>query len=183
MQDPPLGPLGRQVRKEKEEAGQGRGSSVPPGSWANLSRPICLLTSPPEAGESQYQEAARAEFLSQVQLSATPWTVACQTSLSMGFPKQDYWSGLSFPPPGDLPNPCIKLMSPALQDEAGDRARTWAEESQPRCSPDGSQTEPILIPEFRSPHRPFLLPALPHDLTLRSSPHGIVFALICFQKP
>ena len=37
----------------------------------------------------------------------TPWTVACQTSLSMGFPRQEYWSGLPFPPPEDLPNPGI----------------------------------------------------------------------------
>ena len=44
----------------------------------------------------------------------TPWTVACQASLSMGFPKQEYWSGLPFPSPGDLPNPGIKPASPAL---------------------------------------------------------------------
>ena len=43
---------------------------------------------------------------------ATPWTVACQASLSMGFPRQNYWSGLSFPSPGYLPNPGIE--SPAL---------------------------------------------------------------------
>ena len=41
---------------------------------------------------------------SHVQLSATPWTVAHQAPLSMGFPKQEYWSGLPFPSPGDLPN-------------------------------------------------------------------------------
>ena len=45
---------------------------------------------------------------------ATPWTVACQVSLSMGFPRQEYWSGLSFPTPGDLPDPGIELESPAL---------------------------------------------------------------------
>ena len=44
----------------------------------------------------------------------TPWTVACQ-ALSMGFPRQEYWSGLPFPSPGDLPNLGIKLRSPALQ--------------------------------------------------------------------
>ena len=36
---------------------------------------------------------------------ATPWTVSCQSSLSMGFPRQEYWSGLSFPSPGDLADP------------------------------------------------------------------------------
>ena len=44
----------------------------------------------------------------------TPWTTAHQAPQSMGFSKQEYWSGLPFPSPGDLPNPRIKLMSPAL---------------------------------------------------------------------
>ena len=46
----------------------------------------------------------------------TPWTVAHQAPLSMGFPRQEYWSRLPFPPPGDLPNPGIELASPALAD-------------------------------------------------------------------
>ena len=46
---------------------------------------------------------------------ATPWTVVLQAPLSMGFPKQEYWSGLPFPSPGDLPDPGIKPRSPALQ--------------------------------------------------------------------
>ena len=45
----------------------------------------------------------------------TPWTVAHQAPLSMGFPRQEYWSGLPFPSPGDLPDPGIKARSPALQ--------------------------------------------------------------------
>ena len=45
---------------------------------------------------------------------ATPWTVAHQAPLSMGFPSQEYWSGLPFPSPGDLPDLGIKPMSPAL---------------------------------------------------------------------
>ena len=44
----------------------------------------------------------------------TLWTVAHQAPRSMGFPRQEYWSGLSFPSPGDLPNPGIKLLSPEL---------------------------------------------------------------------
>ena len=44
-----------------------------------------------------------------------PWTVACQAPLSMGFSRQEYWSGLPFPSPGDLPDPGIKPGSPALQ--------------------------------------------------------------------
>ena len=46
---------------------------------------------------------------------ATPWTVACQAPPSMGFSRQEYWSGLPFPSPGDLPDPGIKPASPALQ--------------------------------------------------------------------
>ena len=56
---------------------------------------------------------------SHVQLFEIPWTVAHQAPLSMGFSRQDYWSGLPFPPPGDHPDPGIKptsLMSPALTD-------------------------------------------------------------------
>ena len=44
-----------------------------------------------------------------------PWTVARQASSSMGFSNQEYWSGLPFPSPGDLPNPGIEPGSPALQ--------------------------------------------------------------------
>ena len=53
--------------------------------------------------------------LSHVQLSVTPWGVAHQAPPSMGFSRQEYWSGLPFPSPGDLPNPGIKLRSPTLE--------------------------------------------------------------------
>ena len=46
--------------------------------------------------------------------SATPWTVAYRAPPSMGFSRQEYWSGLPFPSPGELPNPGIKPGSPAL---------------------------------------------------------------------
>ena len=45
----------------------------------------------------------------------TPWAVACQAPLSMGFSRQEYWSGLPFPSPGDLPDPGIEPGPPALQ--------------------------------------------------------------------
>ena len=45
---------------------------------------------------------------------ATPWTVACQAPLSMGFSREEYWSDLPFPPPGDLPDPGNEPRSPAL---------------------------------------------------------------------
>ena len=47
-----------------------------------------------------------------------PWTVAHQAALSMEFSKQEYWSGLSFPSPGDLLNPGIEAGSPALQADS-----------------------------------------------------------------
>ena len=49
---------------------------------------------------------------------ATPWTVAPQIPLSMGFSRQVYWSGLPFPSPGDLSNPGIEPGSPALQADS-----------------------------------------------------------------
>ena len=48
----------------------------------------------------------------------TPWTVAHQPPLSMGFSRQEYGSGLPFPSPGDLPNPGVEPMSPALQTDS-----------------------------------------------------------------
>ena len=44
----------------------------------------------------------------------TPWAVACQASLSRAFPRQEYWSGLPFPSPGDLPDPGMEPSPPAL---------------------------------------------------------------------
>ena len=49
---------------------------------------------------------------------ATPWTVVCQAPLSMGFSRQEYWSGLLFPSPGVLPDPGIEARSPALQADS-----------------------------------------------------------------
>ena len=65
---------------------------------------------------------------SRVRLFATLWTVAHQAPLSMGFSRQEYWSGLPCPPPGDLPNPGIEpssLMSPALAGRFFTTSTTW----------------------------------------------------------
>ena len=62
-----------------------------------------------------------ANVLSRVRLFATPWAVACQASLSMELSQQEHWSGLPFPPPGDLPNPETEPESPespALQADS-----------------------------------------------------------------
>ena len=56
----------------------------------------------------------KVKSLSCVQLFAIPWTVAHQAPLSIGFSRQEYWSGLPFPSPGDLPDSRIKPTSPAL---------------------------------------------------------------------
>ena len=53
-------------------------------------------------------------MLSGICLFVTPWTLAHQAPLFMGFPRQEYWNGLPCPPPGDLPDPGIKPMSPAV---------------------------------------------------------------------
>ena len=58
------------------------------------------------------------KLLSRVRLFATPWTVAYQGPPSMGFSNQEYWSGLSFPSPGDLPDPGIEPGSPTFQADA-----------------------------------------------------------------
>ena len=61
----------------------------------------------------------RASMLSHVRLFVTPWSVARQAPLSMGFPRQEYWSGLPFPPPGDLSDSGIKPESPPAPALAG----------------------------------------------------------------
>ena len=67
---------------------------------------------------SLFHYARVLSHLSHVQLFATLWIVACQTPLSMGFSRQEYWSGLPFPSPGDLPDRLIEnrsLVSPTLE--------------------------------------------------------------------
>ena len=68
------------------------------------------------------------QLLSLVILFVNPWTVAHQAPLSMAFPRQEYWSGSPFPPPGDLPAPKIKLTflkSPALAGRSFTTSTTW----------------------------------------------------------
>ena len=60
----------------------------------------------------------KGKFLSLVQLLATPWTAAYQAPPSMGFSRQEYWSGLPFPSPGDRPYPGIEPGSPSLQADS-----------------------------------------------------------------
>ena len=61
----------------------------------------------------------KVKSLSRVQLFATPQTVACQAPLSLGFPRQVFWSGLPFLPPGNLPDPGVELASPVSYTAGG----------------------------------------------------------------
>ena len=70
--------------------------------------PVTLLTA-----YSKEDVRSMLSRFSPIQLFATQWTVACQAPLSTGFSKQEYWSGLPCPPPGDLPDPGIEPMSPS----------------------------------------------------------------------
>ena len=76
----------------------------------NLGPSPCVITG---VNSSKYC-CVYAHLLSHFWFFGTPWTVARQASLSMGFSRQEYWSGLPFPPLGDLPSLGIKLTSPAF---------------------------------------------------------------------
>ena len=65
-------------------------------------------------GHMSYSLKVKVKSLSRVRLFAIPWTVAYQAPQSMEFSRQEYWSGLPFPSPGDLPNPEIEPGSPTL---------------------------------------------------------------------
>ena len=67
----------------------------------------------------------KVKSLSRVRLFATPWTVAYQAPPSMGFSRQEYWSGLPFPSPGDVPDPGIEPGSPALSADALPSEPPW----------------------------------------------------------
>ena len=94
MSEPQFG--GQRGRRLTREGGGGVGRgkhSKPPCQTFSLACPAACL---------------HAQSLSRVQLFATPWTVAHQAPLSMGFPRQGYWRGLPFPSPRDLPDPGIR---------------------------------------------------------------------------
>ena len=70
----------------------------------------------PEGGDICMRTEVKS--VSRVQLFVTTWTVAYQAPPSMGFSRREYWSGVPFPSPGDLPDPGIKPWSPAFQADA-----------------------------------------------------------------
>ena len=71
-----------------------------------------------KTSQAPQNEVIVVKSLSRVRLFVIPLTVIYQASLSMGFSRQEYWSGLPFPSPGDLPDPGIEPRSPALQADA-----------------------------------------------------------------
>ena len=85
--------------------------------WFHLAWGLCVYL---PVGSIQILFPPRSEVNShsRVRLSATPWTVAHQAPPSLEFSRQEYWRGLPFPSPGDLPDPGIELGSPALQADA-----------------------------------------------------------------
>ena len=88
--------------------------STPSLDYVNFSLPTALL---PDKTFSAYEQIWTSNSIKcYIMWLWAPWTVVCQAPLSMGFPRQEYWSGLPFPPPGDLPNPETELTPPALAD-------------------------------------------------------------------
>ena len=74
----------------------------------------CVSLGPLKETNSLKGKWSEVKSLSRVRLFMTPWTVAYQASQTMGFSRQEYWSGLPFPSPGDLPDPGIEPGSPAF---------------------------------------------------------------------
>ena len=95
------------------------GPETPGGCWAR--GPLRFFPSPkshhpqPCSRAPPDTQGSEVKSLSRVRLFSTPWTVAHQAPPSMGFSRQQYWNGLPFHSPGDLPNPGIEPRSPALQ--------------------------------------------------------------------
>ena len=79
---------------------------------------LCLLHWQADSLPLAAPGKVKVKSLSRVQLFVTPWTVAHQASPSMGFSRQECWSGLPFPSPGDLPYPGIEPRSPVLKADA-----------------------------------------------------------------
>ena len=88
--------------------GSPRGSTVPGILQARTLEWVAISFS------NAWKWKVKVKLLSRAWLLATPWTVAYQAPPSMGFSMQEYWSGLPFPPPGDLPDPEIEPATPTL---------------------------------------------------------------------
>ena len=110
---------------EVPETGHEKWINADPGSrWKSAwAEPMC-----PQNPTHLLQESMLSSLFSRVQFFATLWTVVCQAPLPMQFSRQEYWSGLPFPLPGDLPDPGIEptsLMSPGLAGRFFTISTTW----------------------------------------------------------
>ena len=131
----------------------------------------------------------KVKLLSRVRLSATPWTVAYQAPPSMGFSRQEHWSGLPFPSPGDLHNPGIKPGSSALQADSlllshqerpqcRTRFNSWVEKIPWRRE---WQPTPIFLPgEFQGQRS--LVGYSPWSYNESDTTEGLTLSLFTFQE-
>ena len=129
-----------------------------PASLVNLSvlnscdflKYMCVLAAPglrgstrdlrlPYEGSRSLEDGMASCVLSRVRLPATPWTVARQAPLPVGFSRQEYWSALPFPPPGALPHPGVKPAS--LRSQADSLPPSYLGSA---CSPTRDQTQSPL---------------------------------------
>ena len=85
---------------------------------ASSREPSAPMCSPTDTSQPCEPDRAHAKMLSHVKPFVTMWTIAHQAHLSMTFSKEEYWNGLPFPSPGDLPHPGIEPGSPALQADS-----------------------------------------------------------------
>ena len=127
--------------------------------------------------------------LSRVRLFATPWTVAYQAPPSMGFSRQEYWSGLPFPSPGDLPDPGIEWVSRI----PGRRFNLWAtrEAFVLRATPQNRPRLPRAFWRSESRReREELQPCSHPEAPLTPSPSAMkpqmkteVYVCVCMKRP
>ena len=108
-------------------------------------------------------------MVSCVPLFATPWTVPCRSPLSMGFPRQEHWSGLPFPPPRDLPSLGIQHVSPALQAD-------------PLPLSHQGSSNPFLSPAQRSRGREVKWPATGHSMSWQENSARVLTLRITFHS-
>ena len=131
---------------ESQDQPEARGAKEEGCSWGDLEELVpCPL---PTSTYTHWQSPVwkwECYSLSRVWLFETPWTVAHQAPLSMGLSRQEYWSGLPFPSPGDLPDPGMEPRSPALQVDSSHLSHQRPnDQKEPgnRSSPPGSSPSP-----------------------------------------
>ena len=118
----------------------------------------------------------KVKSLSHVQLFATLWNIAYQAPLSMGFSRQEYWSGLPFPSPGDLPNPGIVLWSPTLQETLSHLSHHDRNKVLNKCNVlQSSQNHPTIPGSWKNclPQNGSLVPGRLGTTVLEHSAHSI----------